>query len=372
MSIELSPSLSQPKPTIKLWTPNTIGALTFFLGFPAGIALATINWKKMGMTRKVIPHILLGIVGIAALILVPDNIGRIIGLTLTWGYIAFVRKEMKSDIEKLDGFNVQNAPWYSGFFTSVALYGIVIIAGIGFVYLVGFVESLSPGNSQYHANRGDEYSNNGNYDLAIDAYTKAIELETDENLHPILYYYRGIAYYNKGEMENAISDFSRVIETKPKESRAFLMRGAAYSSNHEYKLAVVDFTQAIQINPDDMVAFYNRGFAYENQGDFKNAISDFSQVIKNNPKDGEAYSHRGLNYAQNGDYELSVDDFTQAIKINPKDAVSYFNRGLSYENLRLNNEAIHDFEKVLELSADPNLRDGSQKELLKLKGKNLQ
>lgn len=372
MSIEISPSLSEPKPTIKLWTPNTLGAMTFLLGFPAGMLLAAINWKKMGMGRKIIPHIFIAIAGILALIFLPDNIGRIVGLVLSWGYIAFFRKEMKSDIASLDRFNVQNARWYSGFFMTVALYGIVIIGAIGFVYLADFVKSLSPGNSQYHANRGDEYSNNGNYDLAIDEYTKAIELETDESLHPILYYYRGLAYYNKGDIENAISDFTRVIETKPNETRSFLMRGAAYSSKNEYELAVADFTQAIQINPKEMIAFYNRGLAYENEGDFKNAIADFSQVIKSDPNDGAAYSHRGLSYAMHGDYELSVDDFTQAIKINSEDAASYFNRGLSYENLRLNSNAIHDFEKVLELSSDPNLRAASQKELLKLKGNNLQ
>jgi hypothetical protein len=111
MSIEISPSLSQPKPTIKLWTPTAIGALTFFLGFPAGITLATINWIRMGMTRKVIPHILIGIVSVVAIFILPDNIGRIVGLALSWGYIAFFRSQMKSDIEKLDRFEVRNAHW---------------------------------------------------------------------------------------------------------------------------------------------------------------------------------------------------------------------------------------------------------------------
>jgi hypothetical protein len=41
-----------------LWTPNTIGILTFFTGFPTRITLASINWFKMGMKGKAFAHIL--------------------------------------------------------------------------------------------------------------------------------------------------------------------------------------------------------------------------------------------------------------------------------------------------------------------------
>jgi tetratricopeptide (TPR) repeat protein len=298
MSIEISPSVSQPKPIIKLWTPTTLGVLTFFLGFPAGIALATINWIKMGMARKVIPHILTGITGSVALILLPNNLGRIVGLALSWGYIAFFRSQMKSDLEKLDRFEVRNAHWFSGFLMSVALYGIVVIGVIAFLSLQSVYESMTPGHALYYSNRGDNYLNNGNYDLAIAEYTKAIEL--DSSLTSL---------------------------------------------------------------------YYNRGLAYESKGDYKNAISDFSQIIIMNPKDGGAFFERGLNYALNGAYESAVADFTQAIQLNPEDAYAYNNRGLSYEYLGQNEKAIQDFEKALELTTDPNLRQGVEEELRKLKGK---
>jgi len=298
MSIELSPSLSQPKPTIKLWTPNTIGVLTFFLGFPAGITLATINWIKMGMTRKVIPHIFIGIAGIVAVIFLPDTPGRIVGLTLTWGYIAFFRQQMKSDMEKLDRFDVRKARWYSGFLMSVALYGIVFMGAFVLIMLQGIYESITPGHALYYSDRGDDYLNSGNYDLAIAEYTRAIELDS---------------------------------------SLAYL--------------------------------YYNRGLAYEQKGDYRSAILDFSQVIQMNPGEGEAYFERGFNYALNGDYELSVNDFTQAIELNPQDAYAYNNRGFSYENLGQVDEAIRDFEKVLELTSDPDLRQGVEAELVKLRGR---
>ncbi|HXQ37134.1 MAG TPA: tetratricopeptide repeat protein [Anaerolineales bacterium] len=354
---------------LKLWTPGVIGFMTFFLGFPSGITLASINWIRMGMKGKAFAHIAGGLVGILALILFPDNLAQLLGLVINIGYMTYLRQQMKYDIATMTAANVQYAHWSSGFVISLISLGIIVLVGFGVAYVYAFFEGLSPATAQYHANRGDDYSNNGDYDRAIAEYTKAIELETNQDRHAIQYYYRGLAFQDKGDVQNAISDFSQVIKIKPNESRAFFARGGIYLSNENYEFAVADFTQVIRIDPKYADAYYNRGLAFQYEGDFQNAISDFSQVVKINPNDGEAYFERGLNYALNGDYELSVDDFTQAIKLNSEDAYSYFNRGLSYENLNLNDMAIKDFERVLELTSDSNLRTGAQAELLKLRGR---
>jgi tetratricopeptide (TPR) repeat protein len=356
-------------PTIKLWTPNAIGFMTFFLGFPSGITLASINWIRMDMKGKAFAHIAGGVVGILALILFPDNLAQLLGLVINIGYTTYLRQQMKYDIAAMTDVKVQYAHWSSGFLISLISLGIIVLVGFGVAYTYTFFEGLSPATAQYHANRGDEFYNKGDYDRAVAEYTKAIELETNEDMHAIQYYYRGLAFENNGDLQNAISDFSQVIKIKPNESRAFFARGDIYLSKENYELAVADFTQAIRINPKYADAYYNRGLAFQYVEDYKNAISDFSQVVKINPDDGEAYFERGLNYALNRDYELSVDDFTRAIKLNSEDAYSYFNRGLSYENLSLNDLAIKDFEKVLELTSDSRLRTGAEAELLKLRGR---
>lgn len=281
MSIEISPSLSPLKPTIKLWTPNTIGVITFFLGFPAGIALAAINWIKIGMIRKVIPHILIGIAGVVAVIFLPDNIGRIVGLGLSWGYIVFFRQQMKSDIEKLDRFDVRNAHWFSAFFMSVALYGIVVIGVIVFVLLQTAYESIVPGHASYYANRGDNYLNSGNYDLAIAEYTRAIELESNSRA---LYYSRGLAYHQKGDFGNAVDDFSFVF-TLPSnvvvgDADVYYARGQSYEDSGKHELAIADFTQFISLQPSNVFGYTNRAVSFESLGQFDEAIEDMEQALE--------------------------------------------------------------------------------------------
>lgn len=280
MSIEISPSLSQPKPTIKLWTPNTIGTLTFFLGFPAGIVLAAINWIKMGMTRKIIPHIFIGIAGIVAIIFLPDNLGRIVGLALSWGYIAFFRKQMKNDIEKLEHFDVHNARWYSGFFISIGLYGIVFAMAITFALLETEFEKMSPDHAAYYANRGDDYLRSGNYDMAITEYTRAIELESNSRA---LYYSRGFTYNQKGDFENAIDDLTFVF-TLPENSvitnaMVYFTRGQAYEASGKHELALSDFTEFIKLQPNDAYGYTNRAFSFESLGQIEKAIQDMEQAL---------------------------------------------------------------------------------------------
>jgi tetratricopeptide (TPR) repeat protein len=277
MSIEISPSPSQPKPTIKLWTPNTIGALTFFLGFPAGITLATINWIKMGMTKKIIPHILIGIAGIVALIFLPDNIGRIVGLALSWGYIAFFRQQMKSDIEKLDRFDVQNARWYSGFFMGVGLYGIVFIAVMAFIFIQSIYESITPGHALYYSNRGDNYLSSGNYDLAIVEYTKAIDLDP---ALASLYYNRGLAYSIEEKYDLAIDDYTKSIEIDPEYADTYNNRCRIYYLLGKYEKALPDCEKALSLAPNTDYMLDLRASIYVALDRKEEAIKDFEHILE--------------------------------------------------------------------------------------------
>jgi len=298
MLAENTQSSLKSTPILKLWTPNAISLMTFFLGFPSGITLASINWIRMGMKGKALLHIAGGVVGILLLILFPDNLGRLLGLAINIGYTAYLRQQIKDDIATMTDANVQYAHWFSGFLISMGILGIIIIVAFVLLTLQVFIEGQLPGHAMYYSNRGDRYLNNGNYDQAI-----------------------------------------------------------------------AEYTQAIELDPSLTSFYYNRGLAYSNKADYDNAISDFSQVIRMNPKDGGAYFERGYNYSMKGDPELAIADYTQVIQLDPKNAYAYNNRGLSYENLGQTEEAIQDFETVLELTTDPNLKQGVEEELLKLKEK---
>src|SRR6201988_1336755 len=134
---------------LKLWTPGVIGFMTFFLGVPSGITLASINWIRMGMKGKAVAHIAGGLVGILALILFPDNLAQLLGLVINIGYMTYLRQQMKYDIATMTAANVQYAHWSSGFVISLISLGIIVFffvgAGMFFFFLRGF-PAIAPEN----------------------------------------------------------------------------------------------------------------------------------------------------------------------------------------------------------------------------------
>jgi tetratricopeptide (TPR) repeat protein len=78
---------------------------------------------------------------------------------------------------------------------------------------------------------------------------------------PRAYYYRGLAYREKGQYAQAIADYSKSIEVLPSPS-TYYSRGRAYGDKGQYKQAISDYSKAIELNPSYALAYSNRGIAY--------------------------------------------------------------------------------------------------------------
>ena len=121
-------STLQPTPAIKLWTPTVIGLMTFFLGFPSGIVLASLNWIRMDLKGKAVIHIMGGFVGLLTIRLFPEAYGQLLGLVINLGYMTYLHQQMKIDIDRVANPNIQDAHWFSALLVSIAVSGIIVIA----------------------------------------------------------------------------------------------------------------------------------------------------------------------------------------------------------------------------------------------------
>lgn len=130
-------------PSVKLWTPGFIAAVTFFLGFPAGIVLASINWLRMKMTDKAIIHLIAGAVGtvifLAILILTPGNAGRLLALAINLGVLFYLRWRMEKDINGFQAAQrVEKAGWPGGCLIGIGM----LILYFMFAFVFGVVLAL--------------------------------------------------------------------------------------------------------------------------------------------------------------------------------------------------------------------------------------
>ena len=160
----------------------------------------------------------------------------------------------------------------------------------------------------------------------------------------------GMAYFVKGNLEQAIRVYSEAIELNPKHAKFYYGRASAYLVKADYNRAIRDSDKAIEFNPRYAKAYSNRGLAYHGKGDLEQAIRDYNQAIQLNPKDGKAYYNRGRAYSDRRDYNRAIRDLDKAVELDPKNAYAHYNRGLAYQGNGQYHQAIRDFDKALELN----------------------
>ena len=83
-----------------------------------------------------------------------------------------------------------------------------------------------------------------NHDLRIQACSALIEGNAND---AIAYYSRAVAYQFKGDVDRAISDYTKAIELNPYHAAAYDGRGRAYASKGSYTNAVTDVTKVSEL-----------------------------------------------------------------------------------------------------------------------------
>lgn len=160
--------------------------------------------------------------------------------------------------------------------------------------------------------KGKALSQSGDKYGAVDAYSKAIELD---HKYVEAYINRGADYYDLGDPKRAFTDWNRAIELDPKDASAYNNRGVAYGTLNEPKKAIDDFDRAIERDPKDAAAYNNRGKAYYILGDKKRAIADYDKAIELDPQHTNAYSNRGNAYYDSGDKKMAMSDWKTAARL---------------------------------------------------------
>ncbi len=90
----------------------------------------------------------------------------------------------------------------------------------------------------------------------------------------ISYYKRGSDYMTRGEYDQAIVCFDKMVKIKPKFAPAYCNRGTCYYEKGEYEQAILDFTKSLEINPKLVEVHYNRAAAYYQKQEYDKAWGD--------------------------------------------------------------------------------------------------
>ncbi len=173
-------------------------------------------------------------------------------------------------------------------------------------------------------------------------------IEKDPDRVPEAYNNRGLAFSDKGQLNDAVEDYTKAIAINPLYREARLNRAVAYTSMGLIDKAIDDYTVVIVSRPFDQV-FYLRGTAFEKKGQNDRALEDYKQALVLNPSYLEAYIRLGILYGKAGDFGKAIDQFNQAVKADPNYSLAYGNRGFAYSLMGRYKEALRDLDKAIEL-----------------------
>ncbi|HEY6122239.1 MAG TPA: tetratricopeptide repeat protein [Pyrinomonadaceae bacterium] len=129
------------------------------------------------------------------------------------------------------------------------------------------------------------------------------------------YSQRGIARFEKNDLDGAIADFTKVIEMNGKDQEfCYYFRGMAHYRKGDPSQAIADLSKAIAIKADPR--FYDdRGNLLAKQGELDRALADLNKAIEIAPQYAKPYGDRGLVRLMRGEASDAELDFRKCFEL---------------------------------------------------------
>lgn len=232
-------------------------------------------------------------------------------------------------------------------------------------------------------NLGNEAFKAGNYEAAIDGYSKCLELDPENytvwsnrsaayaSLSPPLYdkalfdadqtiklnpewpkghFRKGVAHKGLQQWEQAISSLSTALAKTPGADPTIqaLLASARECQKKHYGSRAVDSVT----DPEECKRLGNALFKDSN---YVEAAAYYSRGIdligsRSDPSVAVFYVNRAACHAQTHSYKLVIEDCTVAISLDPVCVKAYLRRAIAYEGLEKWAEAAADYKKVVEIA----------------------
>jgi tetratricopeptide (TPR) repeat protein len=135
----------------------------------------------------------------------------------------------------------------------------------------------------------------------------------------------GWTYFGQNNYEIAKEAFDRAIELNPEDFPAWWGRALVYRGLGDPQAAIQNFDRAIELNPHVGLLFIDRGLLYfEDLGDIDQALSDFNRAIEANPHEPNVYFERGGAYQQLGMVDEARADFETYLEMTGGDPSAFW------------------------------------------------
>lgn len=196
---------------------------------------------------------------------------------------------------------------------------------------------------------------------------------------------RGIASYQKHDLDTAYSEFSKAIAINGENPTALVNRGIVLREMKRYEDSQKDFRTAQSFDPQNALIEFEMGLTSIAQNDGGAALAHMNQAVALQPNDWgaqlyrasllyrlgklddaivgythvlekadesfklRAYIERGFAKEQKKDFASAADDYTAAMTLEKENIPALSRRAACLEQMGKHEEAIADFTRLLEI-----------------------
>jgi TolB-like protein/class 3 adenylate cyclase/Tfp pilus assembly protein PilF len=150
----------------------------------------------------------------------------------------------------------------------------------------------------------------------------------------------GLAYFNKGKTEEALTATQKAIELDPNDFIGYWILGRIFYTTDRNREAVNQFKKVIELYPDFYAAYYDLLIVYEKLGEkekyselMENAFEVFPRYLSKYPDDARAHMYHAVTLTLNGKDQQARDEAAKALELSPDDPVMMFNAACFYARL---------------------------------------
>jgi tetratricopeptide (TPR) repeat protein len=203
---------------------------------------------------------------------------------------------------------------------------------------------LNPRNAAAFVIKGGVHHERKEYDSAILAFSRALELTHDEETIREAYYRRGISRVEAKLLDDAILDFNQLLSRSTRHAGAMFWRANAEAKKGAWLASLEDIQNAIDMKPDFADQYRKLGTLVANK-----ALDYLQSLTEGQLTELENRRCRGMAYLLLGKYEKAIRAFSRYLKIEPEHALVIVRRGQAYLFSRDFAKATKDFERAIQL-----------------------
>lgn len=189
---------------------------------------------------------------------------------------------------------------------------------------------LDPDNAVILNSRGLTYFNKGDDDRALADYDLALQKRPN---YPAPFNNRGLIYLRKGELQRAYDEFNIALSLNSGNNRYtnLLNLGRVQTLRKQYESALTYFAEGKPLNPEGWQIPGYRCITYTEMGRLDEALADCNEVLAKYPKYSGPLVRRANVYRAKGDIDAALRDYNEALKLSPNFVNAYVGRGQLHE-----------------------------------------